>query len=201
MWLFCVASAIYMRFGFLFLLSISIAAAQNVGFGVKGGVPFGDVFTLEPFRPHTQRFTVGPMLDVRLPLGFGIEFDALYKRYDQTGPSIRVGSTVSKTGSSWEFPLLGKYRFGSAFAKPYVDAGVSFNRLRDILLPFRTLPTPPSEQPQGSYTRVGFAVGAGIEFKLPVVRVSPSFRFSHWGNQRIILPSTNVVDFLIGVSF
>jgi len=105
---------------------------------VKGGVPFGDVFTLEPFRPHTQRFTIGPMLDVRLPLGFGIEFDALYKRYDQTGPSIRVGSTVAKTGSSREFPLLGKYRFGSAFAKPYVDAGVSFNRLRDILLPFRT---------------------------------------------------------------
>ena len=77
-----------MKFGFLFLLCISTAAAQSVGVGVKGGIPFGDVFTLEPFRPHTQRFTVGPMLDVRLPLGFGIEFDALYKRYDQMGPSI-----------------------------------------------------------------------------------------------------------------
>jgi len=168
---------------------------------VKGGIPLGDTFTLEPFRSRTQRFTVGPMLDVRVPLGFGIEFDALYKRYDQTGPPIRVGSTVAKTGSSWEFPLLGKYRFGSAFAKPYVEAGVSFNHLSGYLLPFRTLPSPPSDQPVVSTTRTGFALGAGIEFKLPVVRASPGFRFSHWGHQRIILPSTNAVDFLIGVSF
>src|SRR5438128_584707 len=134
----------FMRFGSLFVLSVSIAVAQSVGVGVKGGIPFGDVFTLgdvfAAFNSHTQRFTVGPMLDVRLPFGFGIEFDALYKRYDQTGPSIRAGSTVSKTGSSWEFPLLGKYRFGSAFAKPDVEAGVSFNHLSYILLPFRTLP-------------------------------------------------------------
>jgi opacity protein-like surface antigen len=196
-----------MRFGFLILFSLSTAAAQSVGIGVKGGIPFGDVFTLgsvfprEAFNSHTQRFTVGPMLDVRLPLGFGIEFDALYKRYDQTGPSIRAGSTVSKTGSSWEFPLLGKYRFGSAFAKPYVEAGVSFNHLSYILLPFRTILGPPSEQPHESHTRVGFAVGAGIEFKLPVVRVSPGFRFSHLGGSNFVIPSTNAVDFLIGISF
>jgi hypothetical protein len=191
----------HMRLGFLSLLSLSIAAAQSVGVGVKGGIPFGDMFTLEPFRSRTQRFTVGPMLDVRLPLGFGIEFDALYKRFDQTGPSIRAGSTVSKTGSSWEFPLLGKYRFGSVFAKPYVEAGVSFNHLSGYLLPFRTLPSPPSEQPVVSTTRTGFAVGAGVELKLRVVRIARGVRFSHWGDQRIVIPRTNAFDLLIGISF
>ncbi|MDP3000372.1 MAG: outer membrane beta-barrel protein [Bryobacterales bacterium] len=195
-----------MKLGFIFLLSISVAAAQGIGVGVKGGVPFGDAFKAtgfiggEPFRANTQRFTVGPMFEVRLPFGLGIEFDALYKRFDQTGGSIRIGSTVAKTGSSWEFPLLGKYRFGRSFAKPYVEAGVSFNRLSDYLVPFKSLPSPPSDQPVGSTTRTGLAVGAGIELKLSIVRISPGIRFSHWGD-KLFVPSTNAADFLIGVSF
>jgi opacity protein-like surface antigen len=194
-----------MRFGFLIPFSLSIAAAQSVGIGVKGGVPSGDAFKAtgfiggEPFRAKTQRFTVGPMFEVRFPFGLGIEFDALYKRFDQTGGSVR-GGTVTKTGSSWEFPLLGKYRFGRSFAKPYVEAGVSFNHLSGYLLAFRTLPSPPSDQPVGSTTRTGFVVGAGVELKLPVVRISPGFRFSRWGDQ-LFVPSANAVDFLIGISF
>ncbi len=187
------------------LFSLSTAAAQSVGIGVKGGVPSGDAFKAtgfiggEPFGANTQRFTVGPMFEVRLPFGLGIEFDALYKRFDQTGGSVH-GGTVTKTGSSWEFPLLGKYRFGRSFAKPYVEAGISFNHLSGYLLPFRTFSFRPSDQPVGSSTRTGFAVGAGIELKVPVVRISPGFRFSHWGDQ-LFVPSTNAVDFLIGISF
>ena len=176
-----------------------------MGLGVKGGVPFNDVFHArgfiggEPFRASTQRFTVGPMLDVRLPFGLGIEFDALYKRFDQTGGGVR-GGTVAKTGTSWEFPLLGKYRFGSSAAKPYLDAGVSFNRLSGYLTPFRSLPSPLSEQPVGSTTRTGLAVGAGIELKVSIVRISPGIRFSHWGD-KLLVPGSNAADFLIGVSF
>lgn len=81
----------------------------------------------------------------RLPFGLGVEFDALYKRFDQTGSSIN-GGTAAKTGTSWEFPLLGKYRFGRSFAKPYAEGGVSLNHLSGYLLPFRT---PISQQPEG----------------------------------------------------
>ncbi len=189
----------------LFFLSLSIAAAQSVGVGVKGGVPFNDVFRAtgligsEPFHAHTQRFTIGPMLDVRLPLGVGIEFDALYKQFDQTGGAVS-GGTLAKTGRCWEFPLLGKYRFGSSALKPYVEGGVSFNRLSGYLLPFRTLPSAPASQPEGSSTRTGLALGAGIELKLPLIRISPGIRFSHWGDN-VSVPSTNAADFLVGVSF
>jgi hypothetical protein len=46
------------------LSSISIAAAKSAGVGVKGGIPFNDVFEArgviggEPFHANTQRFTV-----------------------------------------------------------------------------------------------------------------------------------------------
>ena len=195
-----------MRFEVLLLLPISIAAAQSVGAGVKGGVPFGSVFTAtgyiggEPFRSNKQRFTVGPMLEIRLPMGLGVEFDALYKRFDQSGGSIRAGATVAKTGSSWEFPLLGKYRFGRSFVKPYIETGVSFNHLSGFLLPFRTLPSPPSDQPEGSTTRTGVAVGAGIELKLTRVRLSPGIRYSPWGDKWFV-PGSNVVDLLLSVVF
>ena len=79
---------------------------------------------------NTQRFTVGPMLEVRLPLGLGVDFDALYKRFNQTRTGVGITGTASKTGSSWEFPLLAKYRFGSWPAKPYVEGGVSFYHTR-----------------------------------------------------------------------
>jgi hypothetical protein len=138
---------------FLLILFTFVAAAQAISAGVKGGIPFNDVFKAagsigsEPFHASTQRFTVGPMLEVRLYSGLGIEFDALYKRFEQTGGGVR-GGTVAKTGSSWEFPLLGKYRFGSGAAKPFVEGGVSFNRLGGYLMDFRTLPSPPSTQPK-----------------------------------------------------
>jgi hypothetical protein len=74
------------------------------------------------------------------------------------------------------------------------------NRVSHYLLPFRTLPSPPLDQPEGSTTRARLAVGAGIEFKLPIMRITPGIRFSHW-NDQLFVPSTNTADFLIGVSF
>jgi hypothetical protein len=161
-----------MRFPFL-LFPISIAAAQSVGVGMKGGVPFSGVFTAtgsigtEPFVASTQRFTIGPMLELRLPVGAGIEFDALYKRFDQTGGSIHSGTTVAKIGSSWEFPLLAKYRFGPSFANPYVEAGVSFNRLNGYLLPFRTFADSPFRSAGGVQHTDGFGSWYGYRVEVP----------------------------------
>ena len=187
-----------MRFSLLFLLLLSIAAAQSVGFGVKGGVPFTDLFEArgfigtEPFRASTQHFTVGPMLDVRLPLGFGLEFDALYKRFGQSGGSVR-GGTATKTGASWEFPLLGKYRFGGSWVKPYIEAGVSFDHLAGYLVTFRTLPGPPSDQPEISNAvdfLVSMALGTGNlspqwENRKPGLRSEPTDRCPQLAHDRL----------------
>src|SRR5690349_10363071 len=60
------------------------AVSQPFGFGVKGGVPLTDFVnaidtgTLR-FNTAPNRYIVGPTIELRLPFGFGIEFDALYR--------------------------------------------------------------------------------------------------------------------------
>ena len=72
---------------FLLLLSSAAAFSQPFGFGIKGGVPMTD-FLSATSRPaglsyiaNTNRYVVGPMAELRLPFGFGIEVDALYRHY------------------------------------------------------------------------------------------------------------------------
>src|SRR5438552_895591 len=89
--------------------------------------------------------------------------------------------------------------FGGSRVKPYIEAGVSFERLGGYLVTFRMLGGPPSDQPGISTTRHE-RVSPQAELKLPVVRISPGFRFSHWGD-RFSVPSTKVADFLVGITF
>ncbi len=191
----------------ILLFCSAVAGAQSIGVGVKVGAPMTDLFEAQgtigqqAYKAHTQRLALGPMIEIRLPLGLGAEFDALYKRFDQTGGSITEG-TVSKTGSSWEFPLLAKYRFGSAVAIPYVEGGVSFNRIGGKLAPFRWLPVRPVEQPEVTTTRTGVVVGAGLEVKLLVLRVAPGVRYTRWRADDLKgLPRGGSVDFLVGFVF
>jgi hypothetical protein len=68
--------------------------AQRVSLGVIGGVPVTDAFetanfdtgpggggrTLIDYDSRAKQYTVGPAVEVSLPLGVALEFDALYKR-------------------------------------------------------------------------------------------------------------------------
>ncbi len=196
-----------MKHGVIFLFSLAIAGAQSIGVGFKAGMPLTELFESQgtigqqPYRARTQRFTLGPMIEIRLPLGLGAEFDALYKRFDQTGGSI-AGGEVSKTGNSWEFPLLGKYRFPAGAANVYIEGGVSINRVAGKLVPFRWLPVPPTQQPEATVTRSGLAVGGGLELKLPMLRIVPGLRYTRWrANELWGLPRCGSADFLLGVVF
>jgi hypothetical protein len=152
---------------------------------MKGGVPLTDILEGEglsgsiPFITETQRFTVGPAIELRLPFGLGVEFVALYKRFDQ------VSGPQSITGSSWEFPLLGKYRFSGSLLRPYIEAGITFNRLTDVLN-------------LGTENRKGFAAGAGLEVKVPFLRLSGGIRYSRL-EAKLAIPSTNQADLLFGI--
>ncbi len=178
------------------------AADDAVSVGIKAGVPLTDVFPKEgffgrrPFIAEMRRFTLGPVLEVGLPGGFAFEFDALYKRFEQSGEFV-LGQTATERVSSWEFPLLGKYRAGRSIVRPYVEAGVSLNRLSGFLLPFRGTPSSP---PTGTETRTGLVAGGGLDIRIPVVRLTTGIRYSRWG-ERLFVPGTDLVDFQIGVLF
>lgn len=176
-----------MRSALLFLLP-ALACGQGFSIGAKGGVPLTDIFEgpgltgSVPFLTATQRFTFGPAAELRLPFGLGVEVDALYKRFDQTGSGGQV-----TTGSSWEFPILGKYRFSDSLLRPYIEAGITFNRLTDVL-----------SLNLGSENRKGFAAGAGLELKLPILRLSAGLRYSRLEG-KLAIPSTNQADVLFGI--
>lgn len=115
----------------VFLLLGNTARAQAVSVGVIGGVPFTDStsFAHDESRPYI----VGASVEVRLPVGFAIEADGIYRPVGTTtnyqflgaaGPAVT--SLIDRTrGDSLEFPLLGKYYFRPRESgwQPFVGTG------------------------------------------------------------------------------
>jgi hypothetical protein len=175
-----------------------------VSFGVKGGVPVTDAFSdhtsnavdvITHSFSSSKNYVVGPTIELRLPLGFSVEADALYRPLDLTTDTIVLPQPAvhfSNNLSSWEFPILGKYRFLHVpLVTPYIEAGPIFRAVAA----------------EGSYlSNQGFAIGGGVDIKLLLLRVSPEIRYSHWGQDAartfLVAPSNiNQAEFLIGVSF
>src|SRR5689334_19683432 len=80
----------------LLLAAVSGAFAQRISVGVKAGVPLtnllgnnsGDAPSQSEFPTQTKRYTIGPVVNIGLLLGFGVELAAMYKRFDQRSIAI-----------------------------------------------------------------------------------------------------------------
>lgn len=169
---------------FLFLLASSVYA-DAIGVGFRAGVPLTDALDARGlFSSKPKRFTVGPSLELRLPMGVGFEFDALYRKVSYS----TVGQEIS--ASSWQFPLLFKYRMPMVLARPFFTVGPVFHSLGSAL----------SFGPDR-----GFALGGGLDLKLIKVHVSPELRYTRFGSSRSPLAgldfNKNQVDFLVGFTF
>lgn len=195
----------------IFLVSsVSVFASACYGqhllsFGVKGGVPVTDAFSdhtstsvdvITHSFSSSKNYAVGLMLELRLPLGFSVEADALYRPLNMTVDTLVLPTLTSHSSndvSSAEFPILGKYHFLHVpVVSPYIEAGPSFRAVGAA----------------GSYlSNRGFAIGGGVDIKLLLLRVSPEIRYSRWGNDATVTgflaaPSNiNQAEFLVGVSF
>jgi Outer membrane protein beta-barrel domain len=173
----------------LLLIAVLFCAplpAQLLNWGVKGGVPFNDAIKAAgSFNSNFSRWTVGPVVELNLPAGLGVEFNALYRR---TGYST---SSVYNSGSI-EFPLLVKYKFPGTLARMYVDGGFVFRRIGDI----------PLLQDANSK---GLVFGVGFRYDLGLVKVSPEIRYTRWDNEPFRLPNLtsarNQTEFLVGITF
>jgi len=204
------------------LLAAPLSAAGGISAGVKAGVPVSGVVRAAgeigrlPFQAETRRFTAGPAVNITLWRGLGLETGAMYKRFNQQAGQVRVSGSpggplqmetlpYSATGHSWEFPILAQYRFGSRNVRPFLESGVSFNRLSGVFAPFRislVSPQPAVYKPEGqSESRTGFVLGGGVEFKLPLGRLSAGLRYTRYGAAWEWLPHANSADLLIGFSF
>ena len=210
-----------MRSLLLCLFGSFAAFGQPISVGVKGGVPLtdfletvssGNVFV----RSKTQRYIVGPTVELRLPAGFGVEFDALYRHfnYNATTSLANAVTSIDTTANAWEFPLLLKYRFPMKVVRPYVNAGVSWDKLSGLTQTVRrvvagvtgsTSSSNPLELNQD--TTRGFVMGAGIDIHALIIHISPEVRFTRWGAQHFIDPggllhsNLNQAEFLVGITF
>ena len=214
-----------MRLVSLFLFTSAAMVAQPFSFGIKGGLPITDFIHATQTQnfaasADTHRYIVGPTAELRLPFGLGVEFDVLYRHfgYDTNGTFlngvISTVSTKSTTGSAWEFPLLAKYRFHGKIVRPFIDAGVSWDRLSGLTQTVRNTVATVTNSSSTSTpaelnktTTTGFVMGAGIEVKALVIRLTPEIRYTHWGSSHFVDPvglissKQNQGEFLLGITF
>ncbi|MFY9727072.1 MAG: outer membrane beta-barrel protein [Bryobacteraceae bacterium] len=218
-----------MRSLFVFPLMAIAALAQPVSFGVRAGVPLTDLLNASsalpqpgsppsrPFTSTTNRYLIGPTIEVRLPLGLSLGFDALYRHYDFSSPGfvtappaiyIMQGAERAE-GGDWEFPLMAKYHFSSKLVRPYVGAGVASDRLGGssaiiCAINCGTSSTPPELRHD---TVTGFVAGVGIDIHVPALHLSPEIRYTRWGAQHFVSSSgvlssnQNQAEFLLGITF
>jgi opacity protein-like surface antigen len=209
-----------MKIVLCFLLSSVTAFPQFFAIGVKGGVPVTDAFKTATTRDlsylsNTKRYTVGPTVELRLPFGLGVEFDALYKRLNyesvqEVGPAQIQANT---SASSWEFPLLLKLRAPAPLLRPYLTVGPSFRHISDVTQAISSFvggTQQQTNQPAELQNRfnAGFAIGGGLEFGGGHFRVSPEIRYTRWGWENFqasnvpgFQSNQNQVDFLLGITF
>jgi opacity protein-like surface antigen len=209
---------------FLFLSISTVLLAQPLSFGIKAGVPMTDFLdtasgSQTSITSTTNRYIVGPTLELKLPLGFGVEVDALYRhfRYNSVASLVDAVSTLNTSGGAWEFPILVKKRLLRGPIRPFVDAGISFNKIaglsqtvETVVFPNRVTSTTnssPAELKDSSSS--GFTMGGGVEIKALLLRVTPEIRYTRWSTQHFnatifngsLGSNLNQAEFLVGFTF
>lgn len=214
-----------MRTLVLLLLSGVSAYPQLISLGAKAGVPLTDFVngadsrTGFNFNTTTNRYLIGPTAELHLPAGFSIEVDALYRHFSFATNNQLVDALTNQrtTASSWEFPVLLKYRIPTPvpLVKPFIDGGVAFNTLTGVkqtatslFFPGRgntTSTTNPTQLNENN--TMGVVVGAGVEVKALFLRVSPEIRYTRWSNEQFKDPlgfshsNLNQAEVMVGFTF
>lgn len=160
-------------------------------------------------------------MEVRLPLGLSVEFDALYRHFSYTNVLGSVIDSITSVGSSgnWEFPLVVKYKFPSGIVRPYVEAGVAWDTLSGLKNTATTavcgsgafcpansssvVIAPPTASSKGT---MGVVLGGGIDIHAVIIHVAPEIRFTRWAQEYFNLSGVlnsgkNQAEVLVGFTF
>jgi Outer membrane protein beta-barrel domain len=198
----------------LFLALPLFASAQSLSIGFLGGAPFQDVVKSTTTTGVTSvakssNFTAGPSLQVSLPKGFRIEVDALFRPYSfglvraltNPVPGAVSSGAVDVSAQQWRFPLLAQYRIGKSRIQPFIEGGLSFDRLSGLTSALKsTISSGPGQLLHQSNASV--VLGAGLDVKIPLLRFSGEIRFtrptvSNFAN----ISNLNQAEVLVGIHF
>ena len=196
----------------LLLLLATVSAFAQFSFGIRGGLPLTNFFQAasnpdETFSSNATRFIIGPTVELRLPAGFSLEADALFRHFQYKGSANPLDELVQTTASNaWEFPLLVKYRMPGLFVKPFLDGGVAFDHWSGTNQVIAAA-TGTGSTSGTAGSNAGFVLGAGMELHLPLIRLSPEIRYTRWGAASVtdlggaLRSNQNQAEFLIGLTF
>lgn len=192
----------------LTLLSANAFAAGPIIFGGRGGTSFatnsnnsliGGLGT----AALSNSYLIGPTLGVRLPLGFSVEGDALYKRQTLSLGQVFGLSGIGTHADSWEFPVMLKFAAGKGSIGPLLGAGVTVRHVNN----FRDVPTFLLTSSTAANS-VGFVAGGGLRIQAGAVSITPEVRYTRWNagsfTQSLIDTITggrNQAQVLIGITF
>jgi hypothetical protein len=184
----------------ILLVAVPSILAQHLdfgmGFGVKGGTSFTDLLettgAINPANTALKRSTdylIGPVVELRIPFGFALEVDGLYRKSEYSLTANNVTSTIP--ANAWEIPYLAKFRFPIPLLKPFVSAGGAYRTFTDL---------PPNVTP----THNAFVVAGGLELRLSRIRLSAEGRWLRWGSTSTgtgVRPAQNQGEVLFGFIF
>ncbi len=227
----------YMFFGFFVIAFTLPALGQSFHLGVKAGIPITEFFQtgFSPSRytgfgiqysAATRRYTVGMWAEWRGAHGIGFEADALFKRmgYIHDEISLSPYGGIDTTffdvkGSSWDFPILMKYRFGRS-RRPFASGGGIFRHIGPVrargvsneivlMTTVHTVTSPiDTKQPPELEDRnfSGLTIGGGFEFGRGWLRFLPELRYTHWvcnigAGQNALRLNPHQLEFLLGLDF
>jgi hypothetical protein len=183
-----------MRYFLMLGVTYATCIGQSLSIGVTGGGRTTDDVTCCA-TPESKRYVVGPMVELGLPLGFAVEFDALYHRhgYQISSGNFFGSSNERERANSWEFPMLLKYKLPVFKVKPFVEVGAAPRRISGTI----SVSGSSLDTATGKYTlssgslrtawssTFGVVTGGGIQFGLGRLRLSPEVRYTHWTNTPI----------------
>ncbi len=189
----------------------------QVSFGAVGGAPFSRGAP-DFYHDESPRYTLGPAFGVSFREHFGVEFNALYRRFGSSAwyegipkPPAWSSGTTRARANSWEFPILGKYYFGrrSRRGRLFLATGCALQRSwttnttdetwhvyspNGWIVGYRRTTTP------GSSSVAGFLIGGGVAWRKGPVTLTPSLRYTRWGS-RTDGASQNQTEILLGLWF
>jgi hypothetical protein len=160
------------------------------------------------------------MIELGLPYGFALEFDALYHRNGYLIANGNFAGSVieSERANSWEFPILLKYKLPLPGVKPFVEVGlaprsisgtISESGVNVNLLTGQQTPFSGSSKTAWSNS-VAVVTGVGVQFGMGRLRLSPEARYTHWtstpisgtfGDGPSFYSTQEQVDILIGIGW
>jgi hypothetical protein len=114
-------------------------------------------------------FSIGPMVEAVAGRAFSVQASAIYRPLHLQTQVAGSGTPRAFTSkwSTWQFPVLVRYRVSDRTVTPVVELGPSFRRRQEIL--------------GSKLSAVGVTAGAGVDARLGRFRLSPALRYTHWG--------------------